>query len=311
VSMPEVNGFDLADMIHGHPRFRDTAIIFISGSHLTDPDRLKGYEHGAVDYITVPIIPELLLARVKVFAELHRKTRQLESLNRGMQQLSSRMITTQDEERRRIARELHDGLGQELSAAKMTADGIQTATQLPDAKARARDVIAFIQGALTQVRSISHLLHPPLLEEAGLRSAIQWYLEGLTKRCGIQTSLDAQPSDFPRLTDELEIALYRIVQEAMTNVFRHSGAHNAWVVLTRDEQQVFVSVRDDGTGIPDHIATFRPGSAGVGIAAMKQRLDEFDGKLRLQNTHPGTLVEVVVPLHTADRLPTLVSTGTG
>ncbi|MGB2664232.1 MAG: ATP-binding protein [Candidatus Acidiferrum sp.] len=83
------------------------------------------------------------------------------------------------------------------------------------------------------------------------------------------------------------------------------------IKATRDEQQVFVSVRDDGTGIPDHIATFRPGSAGVGIAGMKQRLDAFDGELRLQNTDPGTLVEVVVPLHTADRLPTLVSTGTG
>jgi signal transduction histidine kinase len=296
VGMPEIDGFDLADMIHRHHRFRETAIIFISASFLSDLDRLKGYQHGAVDYITVPIIPELLRARVKVFAELHRKTRQLESLNRGMQQLSSRMITTQDEERRRIARELHDGLGQELSAAKMTADGIQRASQLSEAKARAADVTAMIEGALAQVRSISHLLHPPLLDDVGLRSAVHWYLEGLTKRCGIQTSLDVQPSDFPRLKADLEIALYRIVQEALTNIYRHSKAQNAWVVLAIDEKQVLLSVRDDGKGIPDHVATLRPGSAGVGIAGMKQRLDELGGDLRLQNGKPGTLVEVVIPI---------------
>src|SRR5579863_6457789 len=124
VSMPELDGFELADMIRQHPRFHKTAIIFISAVHLTDLDRLKGYERGAVDYISVPVIPELLRAKVSVFAELHRKTQQLEMLNGELRKLSSRLIATQDEERRRIARELHDGLGQELSAAKMMSDGI-------------------------------------------------------------------------------------------------------------------------------------------------------------------------------------------
>ena len=164
VNMPEIDGFRLADMIHQHPRFRDTAIIFISATHLTDQDRLTGYEHGAVDYISVPIVPELLRARVKVFAELHRKTRQLEILNRRMRHLSNAMITMQDEERRRIARDLHDGLGQELTVAKMAADRVRHAKKLPEAQARATDVVALIEDALTQVRSISYLLHPPLLD---------------------------------------------------------------------------------------------------------------------------------------------------
>ncbi len=295
VNMTGVNGFQLAETIHHHPRFWDTAIIFISAVHLTDLDKLRGYQHGGVDYISVPIIPELLRARVKVFAELHRKTRQLESLNRGMRDLSRRMTTMQDDERRRIAREMHDGLGQELSAAKMTNDGIRKVNQLSEAKARATEVGALIEGAITQLRSISHLLHPPLLEEAGLRSAIQWYLEGLTKRCGIRTFLQVEPPNFPRLPADLETALYRIIQEALTNVFRHSGAKNAWVVLVRDENQVCVSVRDDGKGIPEEIVMLQPGSAGVGIAGMRQRLSELRGELRLQNTDPGTLVEVVVP----------------
>src|ERR1700758_3678833 len=119
VSMPEIDGFQLADMIRQHPRFQKTAIIFISAVHLTDVDRLKGYERGAVDYIAVPVIPELLRAKVSVFAELHRKTRQLEALNHELRRLSSALLTSQDNERRRIARELHDGLGQELSGGKM------------------------------------------------------------------------------------------------------------------------------------------------------------------------------------------------
>jgi len=101
VSMPELDGFQLAEMIHEHPRFQGIAIIFISGVHMTDSDRLRGYEHGAVDYISVPIVPELLRAKVRVFATLRRKTRELESLHREMQSLSSRMITMQDEERRK------------------------------------------------------------------------------------------------------------------------------------------------------------------------------------------------------------------
>src|SRR5260370_26089581 len=127
VCMPGLDGFELSDMITRHPRFQKTAIIFISGIHMTDVDRLKGYEHGAVDYISVPIIPELLRAKVRVFVELHRKARELEMIYGDMQQLSNRLLTVQDEERRRLARELHDGLGQELTAAQMLLDGIRAA----------------------------------------------------------------------------------------------------------------------------------------------------------------------------------------
>src|ERR1700758_3127556 len=119
VSMPELDGFELADMIRQHPRFRETAIIFISAVHLTDIDRLKAYQRGGVDYIAVPIVPELLRAKVRVFADLHRKTYQLEMLNRDLRTLSARLITTQDEERRRIARDLHDSVGPLLAALSM------------------------------------------------------------------------------------------------------------------------------------------------------------------------------------------------
>lgn len=296
VGARDLDAFALAEMIRQHPHFRDTSIIFVSAGALSDRDLLNGYEHGAVDFISIPIIPELLCARVKVFAELHRKTRQLETLNRGIRDLSSRLITTQDEERRRIARELHDGLGQELTAAKMTTDAICKLSRWPDLSTRAEELSALIDGALTQVRSLSHLLHPPLLEETGLLSTVQWYLDGLTKRSGIRTVLEVQPLDFPRLPEELETALYRIIQEALTNVFRHSGAKNAWVLLSKEEDRLIASVRDDGKGIPEQVAKLRPGTTGVGIGGMRQRLAELGGELHLENNHPGTLVEVIVPL---------------
>src|ERR1700744_3421840 len=119
VSMPELDGFELADMIRQHPRFQKTAIIFISGVHLTDLDRLEGYERGAVGYISLSVNPQLLRAKVTVFADLHRKPRQLELLNQELRNLSGRLMAAQDQERRRIARELHDGLGQDLSVAKI------------------------------------------------------------------------------------------------------------------------------------------------------------------------------------------------
>ena len=289
VNMPGLDGFDLADSIRDHPRFQNTAIIFISGANITDTDRLKGYEHGAVDYLFIPVIPELLRAKVRVFADLYRKTRKLEMLNADMQRVSARMIAAQDDERRRIARELHDGLGQELTLVKVLVDSLHS----PDT--RAAEASNAIEAALQQIRSISHLLHPPLLDELGLESAVRWYVQGLTRRSGIETSLELEPEEFPRLPPPIENAVYRIIQEALTNVFRHSGAKNACVTLKSGEGFVAVSVRDNGKGIPDDIATFRPGSVGVGVGGMRQRVKEFGGELKLMNADPGTLLEVIIP----------------
>jgi len=297
VSMPDQNGFELADMIRQHPRFQNRAIIFISGVHLSDTDRLKGYELGAVDYISVPIIPELLRAKVKVFAELHRKTRQLEALNRELDDLTRRMISMQDEERRRIAREVHDSLGQELIAAKMMVD-----TMRGSGKGKADEAGRLIENALQQVRNISHLLHPPLLDDIGLCSAIDWYVEGLTRRSGIDAVLDVEPG-FPRLVPELETAAYRVVQEALTNVFRHSGARSVRVSLQMVDNTIVIRARDDGCGISHEVATFEPGSIGVGVGGMRQRIREFGGELRLDNLRPGTLVEAVIPLRINRKLP--------
>jgi PAS domain S-box-containing protein len=474
VSMPELDGFQLAAMIRQHPRFQRTAIIFVSAVHLTDLDQLKGYEHGAVDYISVPVVPELLRAKVRVFAELHRKTRQLETLNRELEQrvlerteelalkaelllqlnvelveknqeldaivhtapdiifsrkadgsrdyisdrfyeftgaapgsangfgwldyvhpedkrkamddwllcvesganyeaeyrmqakdgnyrwfraravpirsdakivkwygtcsdihdskvleqsirdsaaelekmvdrrtdelrrLSIRLMTMQDEERRRLARDLHDGLGQELAVAKIVLDKLILQEPAEPPQEAWTQASGIIDRAIQQVRTMSHLLHPPLLDEVGLLSALSWYVDGLTKRSGIETSLDVRPAEFPRLAPEVETAVFRIVQEALTNVFRHSEASKVWITLTQREGQIVVAVRDDGKGIGRRIAELQPDSVGVGIGGMKQRAKEFGAELRLTNAHPGTLVELLIPCSAVLRVPAAV-----
>jgi signal transduction histidine kinase len=301
VSMPEIDGFELAEMIRQHPRFQKTAIIFVSAVNLTDLDRLKGYALGAVDYISVPVVPQLLRAKVSVFVELQRKAKQTEGLNAQLRQMSSRLMTLQDEERRRVARELHDGLGQDLVAAQLMFDRIAAdrSAELKDQLAtEGRDIIG---RAIQQVRTISYLLHPPLLDESGLASALRWYLEGISKRSGIHTVLDVQPQNFPRLAPELETALFRIVQEALTNVFRHSGASRSWVVLSHEENRIVVMVRDNGKGLPEEAAELRPDRIGVGLGGMRQRTREFGGEFRVSNANPGALVEVAIPVAAGDR----------
>ena len=300
VSMPELDGFELAEMIRQHPRFHRTPIIFISAVLLTDVDRLKGYERGAVDYISVPVIPELLRAKVSVFVDLHRKTRQLEILNLELRRLSSSLIAAQDQERRRIARDLHDGLGQELSGAKMMVDCIQMQNQSVEWKEQAAaEASTLINQAIQQVRSISHLLHPPMLDEIGLQSSLRWFLDGLTKRSGLETSLEVQPEDFPRFGSELETTVFRVVQEALTNVFRHAEARKACLNLMLREGQIIIKVYDDGKGIPDSIADFEADKLGVGIAGMRQRVQELGGELRLRKGNPGTLLEALIPVKSA------------
>jgi signal transduction histidine kinase len=297
VSMPDLDGFELADMIQQHPRFQNVAIIFISAVHLSDLDRIKAYQRGAVDYISVPVNPQLLRAKVSVFAELHRRARQLEALNKELRTLSASLIAAQDDERRRIARELHDGLGQDLAAAKMILDSFDQQYSLakPDRQSIV-DVCTIIDHAIQQIRSTSYLLHPPMLDEVGLHSALQWYLDGLSERSGIATFLDLEPKEFPRLTPEVERTVFRIIQEALTNVFRHSGARKAWVSVVNEAGCVTCSVGDDGTGVTEQIAEFRADCIGIGISGMRQRVKEFGGTLQLRNTGSGSLLVATIPI---------------
>jgi len=289
VKMPELDGFELAKMIREHPRYQDIAIIFISGALITDLDRLKGYERGAVDYISVPVIPELLRAKVKVFAELYRKSRQLEML-------TSEIVVLQDEERRRLARELHDGIGQMLAATLMNVSIVQSQSHKLDARgARAvSENVQLLQQVSTEIRTMSHLLHPPLLEDAGLASALRWYAEEFSERSKIRVDLEI-PSVLERLPNNTEVAIFRIVQECLTNIHRHSGSKSAAIRMTRDNGSLVVQVTDHGKGIAkEKLPSLASGRTGVGIGGMRERLKQMGGTLNIRSGEDGTVVTAIL-----------------
>ncbi len=306
VSMPGMDGFETAQVIHEHPRFQNTPIVFVSGIHVTDLDRLKGYQHGAVDYVSVPVVPELLRAKVKVFAELHRKTQQLEMLN-------ARMTVLQEEERRRIARELHDSVGQILVAISMNNVLVEAESHKlsPNAAQRVSENAAMVQEASKQIRTISHLLHPPLLDEVGLTSALEWYVEGFSERSKIDAKLDI-PREFVGLSKDMELSIFRVVQECLTNIHRHAGSPTAGIRIIQDEACLRVEIEDAGKGIPLEEASVFGSSAhtGVGLRGMRERLRQLGGTLQVEPNNPGTRVTAILPVLRAKAAPSGQEFGT-
>ena len=225
-----------------------------------------------------------LRARVGQFDESQRL---LELRTLELQRLSVQLLQIQDEERRRLARELHDELGQQLSGLKLALD---TGDPYKDA--------AEIAGrALDTVRNLSYLLHPPLLDEAGLRPALHWYIDGLTKRSKIEISLNLIPAVFPRLSRDIEVTAFRVIQESLTNVYRHSGAQSAHVEIERQLDMVIVRIRDYGKGLDPQLTDVRASSRlGVGINGMRERIRQLGGEFRVLRAEPGTLVEARIPL---------------
>jgi PAS domain S-box-containing protein len=211
--------------------------------------------------------------------------------------LSKRILSLEADERRRIARELHDSLGQYLTSLKINLDLLSQAANEKKKAALLSECVQITEQSLKETRTISHLLHPPLLDEAGLASAIRWYVDGFGQRSGIKASLDV-PSDLRRFRRDVETALFRVVQEALTNVHRHSGASAVHIRLEVDDEQVWLEVKDNGKGIPEErLHALESGSGnGVGLAGMRERIREFDGSLSIESSNSGTLLKVSVPM---------------
>jgi PAS domain S-box-containing protein len=219
--------------------------------------------------------------------ELDESRRVVELRTIELQKLSTQLLEIQDKERRRLARELHDDLGQQLTALAMT---------LPTVRGNEHH-LKVLEAAIATVRNISYLLHPPLLDETGLRAALHWYVEGLVKRSNIQVSLTVTPAAFPRLAPDIETTIFRIVQESLTNVYRHSNSKSAGVEVVKKADMAIVRVRDYGKGPPEEILrTVHSSGLGVGIGGMRERVRQFDGELTISRAEPGTLVEARIPL---------------
>jgi len=217
-----------------------------------------------------------------------------EQAESSLRALSVRLLELQDQERRKFSRELHDSLGQYLVGAKMNLTML--GNSVPHNTLIA-ECIKLLDQAMTETRTISHLLHPPLLDEAGFASAARWYVEGFAKRSGIQTTLE-MPEDLGRLSGSLELALFRVLQESLTNVHRHSKSLKAEVSVAATNGQVVLQVRDYGKGLPpDVLERFRHKRAhgGVGLAGMRERINELGGRLDMNSDSRGTRVIATLP----------------
>jgi PAS domain S-box-containing protein len=232
------------------------------------------------------------------FSKVTRDITERRELEERLRALSRRLLRVQDQERRRIARELHESLSQELSAMKMMLESTLLQPSLdPTIKDGLEEALQLGDRVLQGVRSLSYLLHPPLLDDAGLVPALQWYVEGISKRSNIKVNLEILPPKFPRLASEVETSIFRIVQEALTNVYRHSGSKTADVVLEHTADRANIRIRDYGKGTLPDIQRKRSAAVGVGIGGMRERTRQCGGDLSISSCEPGTLIEAWFPIH--------------
>lgn len=229
------------------------------------------------------------------------RTAELGSANESLCELTARLLQLQDEERRRFARELHDSVGQLLAALSMNLSTARTEIERLTKTATAlSESETLVQEMNKEVRTISHLLHPPLLDEAGLSSALRWYIDGFEERSKIKVDLEL-PDDFGRLSQELETAVFRVVQECLTNIHRHSGSPIAKIRVAYSDGFVLVEVEDRGKGIPTErlIEMDSAGLPGVGVRGMRERVRQLGGRLDIKSGSSGTIIRAGLPIANA------------
>jgi signal transduction histidine kinase len=271
--------------------FTSTVIVVLGEARRRDNERLRNAQGELEDRV-------------------QERTAELDVANHKLRRLTTRLLELQDEERRRIARELHDSIGQMLAALSMNLSGVRAdIDRLAKATATLTDSEDLVQEMCKEVRTISHLLHPPLLDEAGLSSALGWYADGFAQRSKIAVDLDC-PDDFGRVPREMETAVFRLVQECLTNIHRHSGSSTAKIRLHRSKHEVVIEVEDNGKGIPaeklDRMTSV--GTPGVGITGMKERVRQLGGTLEINSGSTGTRIVACLPISETSSKEDLSST---
>jgi signal transduction histidine kinase len=260
---------------------------------------------------------ELGRARDQLEFRLQERTSELTSLNttletevlerreaeQSLRDLSGRLLQVKDEEQRRIARELHDSTAQLVSALAINLERLFELVANGDIS-KARALLAqssdLAERATADLRTISHLLHPPILDDLGLDGALPWYAEGFSSRSGITVKLDIEP-ELGRFPREVELTLFRILQEGLTNIYRHSGSSTANLAVFRGKDEVTLQISDQGRGIPPEILTSggnSRGIVGIGIAGMRERVRQMKGTLDIRSDSNGTCIKVVLPIET-------------
>jgi PAS domain S-box-containing protein len=225
------------------------------------------------------------------------RTRELEMKNSQLRELSGLLLESQDAERRHIARELHDSAGQTLTALDLQIARIsEDAKNDPVLAEDVRNAEELVQHLARELRTTSYLLHPPLLDETGISSALNWYVQGLEERSSLQIDLQV-PDNFGRLPSEMELVIFRLVQECLTNIHRHSGSKIALIRVEREENSIHVKVEDQGRGMsPERLAAIQSQGTGVGIRGMHERVRHLRGDLVIESNGSGTKVYATLPL---------------
>lgn len=325
VMMPRLNGFELLRAVRADQDLKSIPFILLS-ARAGEESRVEGLDAGADDYLVKPFSAREIVARVgshlamarlrsesaeqfrtlseRLDAEVRVRTRQLEERSKDlmkqseqMRELSRRLLQVQDEERRRIARELHDSAGQTLAVLNMNLAQLMEETQekSPEIAKRVEASEQMVRQLSQEIRTTSYLLHPPLLDEIGLASALSWYTQGLSDRSGVRIDLRI-PEDFGRLSRDIELVVFRLVQESLTNIHRHSDAKRAVIRIERVQDGVSIEVSDDGRGMPvEKLAEVQLGGSGVGIGGMRERVRQFQGNMRIESSASGTRILVSIP----------------
>jgi signal transduction histidine kinase len=319
VMMPIVDGFELLKALRAGEQTRTIPVILLS-ARAGEEARVEGVQAGADDYLIKPFSARELLARVSGRLEIARlqrdrelqlrvsqaeleqkvqeRTRELQNASEELRELSACILQAQDEERRRIARELHDGVGQMLAALGMEAFNL--ANKSDGLSSRGISALRNIESLVAQmnkdIRTMSHLLYPPLLDEVGLQSALKDYVKGFAERSGIRVSLEL-PAAIERLGRDYDLSLFRIVQECLTNIHRHSGSKTASIRVVRDEEALILTVRDEGGGMPpERLSEIQSRGSGVGIRGMRERVLQLSGTMSIESDSSGTRIHVVIPI---------------
>jgi signal transduction histidine kinase len=326
VRLPDFDGFEVCRRLKANPKTAHIPVLHISSTFTASEYRVRGLE-SADGYLAEPVSREELLATVGALlrlkkaereARLHaeaaekarmelslahaeleervqERTRELDGKTKAIHVLSTQLLRLQDDERRRLARELHDSTGQMLAAMKMSLAEMTSEAKGRKISALVDRTIAINDEMSSQLRTMSYLLHPPLLDEMGLPSALRWYLEGFSQRSGIEVDLEVS-EQFGRLPDDMEIAVFRVIQEGLTNIHRHSGSSTAKVQLSRFPKEIKVEVIDSGKGIPAN--QFNSGKLvpGVGMMGMQERMRHFGGSAEITSSEKGTIVVATIPV---------------
>jgi len=282
----------------------DAAEMFVTGKSLRSSYRVLSRQEKVVWFrCDAKLVrhpngnPWFILGVGFDITELKEAEQALREQTKSLRSLSTKLLELQDQERRRIARELHDGIGQYLVALKLNVEMLES-SERNDQKELWSESKRLLEQCLSDIRNLSYLLHPPLLDDAGLLPAIKAYVEGFSTRSGIEADLQVPPS-FPNAPKGVEIALFRVLQESLTNVVRHSGTKRVEIVLQADGRTASLRVIDFGRGIPANVLKKlrADGSrSGVGLAGMRERVSELGGRFDIKSDKRGTEVAIVLPI---------------